>query len=158
MEDVVDFGEEEYVDNKADLDAINEYVLRVQNRIANGEIKLNMFANRKWEALRDDWKPWYDRIIHSWYVSDEDAAFARKKRDDIKHVVEDPEAVKFVERTSVGKKTAATPEDYQKIVEDDQSFFRKHWKAVAVGATVAVGAVYIGAWKAVAGILVKKLV
>jgi len=132
------------LENRDDLDAINVYVQdlvrRVEDDLAAGRVDRSTFE--KWTKLKDDWFLYYQKIVSSWYVSDEDLAFARKKRDDINKLLV-PKEHAFVQRHAKEKKPALTPEEFQKWQEEGMPWWQKHWKAIAATAVGTIATAYL---------------
>jgi hypothetical protein len=131
-------------DNEADLEAINEYVGEQIRQVeaAKQAGRMDPSIYKKWKVLRDDWHVFYDKVKRSWYVSDEDAAFARKKRNDISQLLQ-PEAFAHVQATAKTKRIAATPEEFRKIQDEGKSFLGRNWKALGATAVAGVAGAYV---------------
>lgn len=136
------FGYESYTE---DLNAINVYVTTTMKNKATALLaagKISKSKYDKWLELQKDWMGWYERTIKSWYISDEDAAFARKKRDDINMLLQ-PEATKTVQSWGSPKKIAATPEEYRKMEAAEKTFLQNHWLGLTLLGVAGVTAAYL---------------
>lgn len=137
-------GDQFGLENRDDLDAINKYITGLPHKADGLQIagKLTGSKYKEWQKLYDDWRQWYQKTIASWYVSDEDIAYARKKRDDINMVLI-PEATKQVQKYAHDKKIAAKPEDFRSIEDQDKTFLQKHWLGISILGAAGVTAAYL---------------
>lgn len=132
------------LENRDDLDAINSYITGLPHKADQllASQKLSASKYKKWQEAYDDWRKWYQKIVASWYVSDEDIAFARKKRDDINMLLI-PEATKLAQKYAHDKKIAATPEEFREQRDEDKTFLQKHWLGLTVLGAAGVTAAYL---------------
>lgn len=63
--------------NSDDLKAINTWVQNSSKPASTADAS----AISKWQSLKASWDSWYPGVISSWYVSDNDLANGRAKRD-----------------------------------------------------------------------------
>lgn len=131
-------------ENRDDLDAIHEFVQSTTRKVedARSKRKFDERKYREWQRLRDDWQTFYAKTTGSWYVSDQDIAYGRKKRDEINRLLS-PEAFKFVQATAKDKKIAAAPKEYQEIMEEGTTHLERNWGKYAVGGVAVLGLAYL---------------
>lgn len=141
-------------ENRDDLDAIDAFVQDTIRKVEDARSR-KKFDERKyeeWRRLRDDWQTFYHKVIASWYVSDEDIAYARKKRDDINRLLT-PEAFAWVQAHAKQKKIAATPEEYKAIMEEGTTHLERNWGKYAVLGVAAFGLAYLLGHSAIMGLV-----
>lgn len=95
--------------NKDDFHAMGDWFQRtITNANALHEAhKISESQWIQWAKLRTNWQNWYDQVDNSLYVSDDDLAEARRKRNEI-NLLLTPQATAYVLATSTDQGKVAT--------------------------------------------------
>lgn len=138
------------LENRDDLDAINNYFGDLVRQVVpgatvdvgHGAKKISQSTYEKWLDLKKDWLLYYQKVTSSWYVSDEDVAFARLKRNDVNKLLT-PLATEFVQKHAKEAKPALTPEEFREMQDEGKPWWEKHWKAIAAVSVGTVASVWL---------------
>jgi len=148
------------VDTNIDtLKAINTHIMTVLKPKAetyhNNDPILWTARWYEWKKAIGEWQPWYALVSSSWYISDDDLANAKFKRDKMNMIVM-PEATKFVKATAKdsGKNGGSYSEKQKQAVEDAQPMSLTTKLLIGAGviaALIAGGHVAVAAMSVAAG-------